>query len=92
MNVETTVDPNDADRLVTDLHRVLRDAEPALTDTERETLEATIEWIEDAACIETGERLMDNPATDMTYRVTRWIDAGDGNVIALSKQEVEDGE
>lgn len=89
MNVETVVDPNRADQLASDLRAVAGAAEPALEPDELETLDAAAAFIEDAGCIERGERLMESPATETTYRVTRWIDMGDGQVVALSKEEVD---
>lgn len=92
MKIDTEIDPNRADDLVGQLRGVARVAEPALEEEELQTLKEVAAFIEDAACIQTGEQLMQSPMTGTTYRVTRWIDAGDGNVIALSKQEVEDPE
>lgn len=89
MQIETELDPNRADNLVGSLRRVAHLAEPALEEEELQAVEEAAEFIEEAACIRTGEQLMQSPMTETTYRVTRWIDAGDGNVIALSKEEVE---
>lgn len=92
MKVETLVDATRADQLLTDLRRVTRYAEPALEDEELQTLSEVADWIENTACIETGECIKESPTTEKTYRVTRWIDAGDGQVIALSKEEIDDPE
>lgn len=40
--------------------------------------------------IETGERIMESPLTGNTYRVTKWVDKGDGKVVALEKELVDD--
>lgn len=42
--------------------------------------------------IETGERIMTSPVTDTVYRVTKWVDKGDGRVVALEKEALDDGE
>lgn len=39
-----------------------------------------------------GERLMESPITGDVYRVTRWIEAGDGRAIALEKEPVEEAD
>lgn len=92
MKVETVVDADRADQLVSDVHAVVTAAEPALEDDELETLSEVVEFIEDVACIETGERIMESPITEKKYRVTRWIDAGEGQVVALAKEELEGAE
>lgn len=40
--------------------------------------------------IETGERIMHSELTDTTYRVTKWVDKGDGNGVALEKEPIDD--
>lgn len=67
-------------------------AEPALEPEELNTLSEVAEFLEDAACIETGEQIMESPTTETKYRVTRWIDAGDGQVVALAKEEIDEAE
>jgi hypothetical protein len=89
MNVDTVVDATRAAQLVSELRGVSRTAEPALEASELETLSEVADFIEEAACIDTGERIMESPVTDTKYRVTRWIEAGDEQVVALAKEEVE---
>jgi hypothetical protein len=89
MKVETMVDATRAAQLVSDLRGVSRAAEPALEADELQTLSEVAEFLEETACIETGECYQESPITEKTYRVTRWIDAGDGQVVALAKEEVD---
>lgn len=39
--------------------------------------------------IETGERISESPLTGETYRVTKWVDRGEGGIIALHKERVD---
>lgn len=89
MNVDTSVDATRAAQLVSDLRGVTHTAEAALQPEELQTLSEVAEFLKDAANIETGEQYMESELTEKTYRVTRWIDAGDGQIVALSKHEVE---
>lgn len=88
MKVESDVDVDRADHLVRDLEGLVTMAEPALEPEELDTLNEAIEFIEDVGGIQTGERYMESEMTDTTYRVTRWVELGDGQVMALSKTEV----
>lgn len=38
----------------------------------------------------TGERYMTSPLTGTTYRVTKWVDTGDGKAVALEKEEIDE--
>lgn len=40
--------------------------------------------------IETGERIMESPITGNRYRVTKWVDKGEGKAVAIEKELVED--
>lgn len=40
--------------------------------------------------IETGERFMTSPLTGETYRVTKWVEDGDGRMVALHKEPADD--
>ncbi len=40
--------------------------------------------------IETGEKILESPLTGNTYRVTKWVDQGDGKFISIEKELVED--
>ena len=42
--------------------------------------------------IETGEKIMQSPLTGNTYKVTKWVDKGDGKFVALEKELVEDSD
>jgi hypothetical protein len=42
--------------------------------------------------VETGERYAKSPMTGTWYRVTKWIDHGDGKIQARAKTEVERSE
>lgn len=57
-----------------------------LSDDEKHT--AVTEALDELT--ETGERIMESELTDRRYRVTRWIDKGDGKFVALEKEEIED--
>lgn len=89
MKIETAVDATRAAQLVSDLRGVSRAAEPALEASEIQTLSEVADFLEQVACIKTGEQIMESPVTETKYRVTRWIDAGDGQVIALAKEEID---
>jgi len=39
--------------------------------------------------IETGERIVRSEVTDTVYRVTKWVDKGDGRLLSLHKEEIE---
>lgn len=38
--------------------------------------------------IETGEKILTSPITGHRYRVTRWVNKGDGKFVALEKQRI----
>jgi hypothetical protein len=88
MDVDSQIDPHEAERLARELNRVAQ-SDAALLDSELEILENAVEFIEDAAGIQYGEKTMESPTTGEEYRVTKWIEAGDGQVIALQKEAVE---
>lgn len=89
MKVETVVDSARTAQLVSDLRGVTHTAEPALEADELQILSEVAEFLEDVACIETGEQYMESPMTKKTYRVTRWVDGGEGQIMALAKEEVD---
>lgn len=39
--------------------------------------------------IETGERLAFSEMTETLYRLTKWVDLGDGKLVSIHKEEVE---
>lgn len=39
--------------------------------------------------VETGERYAQSPITGDYYRVTQWVDHGDGKIQARQKEEVD---
>jgi hypothetical protein len=39
--------------------------------------------------VEQGERYAKSPLTGNFYRVTAWVDRGDGKITAVTKEEVE---
>lgn len=39
--------------------------------------------------IQTGERISHSEMTGKTYRVTKWVEKGEGKIVALQKEEVE---
>ena len=90
MKVESEVDPHRAAQLASDLRGIITAAEPALEADELQTLSEVAEFVEDAGCIKTGEKRMWSELTGQEYRVTRWVEVGDGKIMALSKQGVED--
>jgi hypothetical protein len=40
--------------------------------------------------IETGTRVLQSPTTGIVYRVTKWIDKGDGKYVAVEKEPLPD--
>lgn len=42
--------------------------------------------------IETGERIACSELTGRRYRVTKWVDLGDGKIVSLHKELIDDGE
>jgi len=40
--------------------------------------------------IETGEKILESPLTGNTYRVTKWVDQGDGKFVAIEKELIDD--
>jgi hypothetical protein len=94
----TEIDPRHAARLADRLRSLITKAEPALQKDELETLSQTASFLDDAAGVERGERVMERPTTGKTYVVHRWIELGDAGVIALESEpaapekiEAEDG-
>ena len=58
-----------------------------------EKCKAPIEEHEQGFCpheIETGEMVMHSQLTGETYRVTKWVDKGDGNYVSLYKEPIDD--
>lgn len=92
MKVEMMVDAPRADQLAKDVRRVSRAADPALEGDELQVLDEVADFLEETACIETGERFMESPVTDKVYRVTKWIETDDGQLMALDKEEVDPDE
>ena len=39
--------------------------------------------------VRTGERYSQSPLTDHVYRVTRWVDLGDGKIRSLEKERMD---
>jgi len=44
----------------------------------------------DPSDVETGEKYLESPLTGNKYRVTKWVDQGDGKFIAIEKELVND--
>ena len=63
-----------------------------ITRDELETLGQTASFLDDAAGVERGERVMQSPTTGKTYVVHRWIELGDAGVIALSSKPAPEDE
>lgn len=40
--------------------------------------------------IQTGEKILESPITGNLYRVTKWVERGEGKFIALEKSTVID--
>lgn len=40
--------------------------------------------------IETGERVMESPLTGAKYLVMKWVEKGDGQFVALEKEELDE--
>jgi len=43
-------------------------------------------------CLQTGEIITQSELTDCWYRVTKWIDKGDGKILSLVKEEIDEDE
>ena len=89
--VTSEIDARHAARLAQRLRRVVMDAEPALEPDEMGFLGEAADFLDDAAGVERGMRLRQSPTTGEMYIVRKWIDLGDGKIIALEK-EPADGE
>jgi hypothetical protein len=87
--VTSEIDARHAARLAERLRRIVMEAEPALEPDEMGVLSETADFPDDAAGVERGERLTQSPTTGQTYAVRKWIDLGDGEIIALAKELVE---
>jgi hypothetical protein len=90
-------DAGHAAQLADRLRGIAMEAEPALQKDELETLGQTASFLDDAAGLERGERVVQSPTTGNAYVVRRWIDLGDAEVIALDSEpatpeEIEDEE
>jgi hypothetical protein len=42
--------------------------------------------------IETGEKICRSELTSTVYRVTRWVELGDGKIVALHKEPAKQSE
>lgn len=40
--------------------------------------------------IKTGVKFLRSPITDTLYRVTKWVDKGEGRFVAIEKEEVDE--
>ena len=40
--------------------------------------------------IEEDEKILESPMTGNVYRVTKWVDKGDGKFVAIEKELVDD--
>jgi len=88
MNLETELDPLEVNQHVEALEGVICAIEPALDDDEYMTLKEISMYLEKLANIETEERYVESPITGVRYRTTRWVDLGDGKIVALEKTAV----
>jgi hypothetical protein len=88
--VTSEIDAQHAARLAQRLRRVIMEAEPALEPDEMGSLGEAADFLDDAAGVKRGIRLKQSAVTGETYVVRKWIDLGDGKVIALEKEPAED--
>ena len=90
--VTSEIDARHAARLASRLRGIVMEAEPALEPDEMGYLDEAADFLDDAAGVEYGKRLKQSPATGETFVVRKWIDCGDGQIIALAKEPAEDEE
>jgi len=89
--VTAEIDAQNAARLAERLRSIVMEAEPALRPDEMGYLKTAANLLDDAAGVERGKQLKESPVTGETYVVRKWIDLGEGKIIALAK-EPADGE
>jgi len=90
--VTSEIDAQRAAQLADLLRDITMESRPALADAQLDVLNKTADFLDDAARIERGERMMTSPTTGETYVVRKWIKRGDDGFIALSKEPAEDEE
>jgi len=88
--VSSEIDAQHAARLASRLRGIVMEAEPALEPDEMGVLDEAADFLDDAAGVEYGKRLKQSPATGDRFVVRKWIDCGDGKIIALAKEPLED--
>jgi len=44
----------------------------------------------DPGDVQTGEKILKSPLTGNSYRVTKWVDQGDGKFVAIEKELIDD--
>ena len=84
--VTAEIDAREAARLADRLRRIGTEAEPALEPEEMSVLGEAADFLDDAAGVKRGKEVKQSPATGKVYIVRKWIDRGDGQVIALAKE------
>jgi hypothetical protein len=86
------IDARHAAQLAERLRAITMESRPALADDQLDVLDEAAGFLDDAAGVERGERVMESSMTGETYVVHKWIDLGDAGVIALAKEPAEDEE
>jgi len=66
------------------LHQAERDWEYLSEEERRGTIDEALNQL-----VETGEQISESPVTGEKYRVTKWIDHGEGKITAIEKEPLE---
>jgi len=89
--VTAQIDARHAARLADRLRRIATEAEAALESGEMGYLDQAADFLEDAAGVERGKQVKQSTVTGEVYVVSKWINRGDGQVVALTKELVSHG-
>ena len=88
--VSAEIDVQHAAQLAERLRGIAMDAEPALEPDEMGLLGEAADFLDDAAGVERGMQLKQSSVTGEIFVVRKWIDLGDGQIIALEKEPADD--
>ena len=90
VTVAAEIDAQHAARLAERLRGIAMDPESALRPDEVGYLDEAADFLEDAAGVERGKRVKQSPVTGETFVVRKWIEHRGEQVVALTKEPVED--
>jgi hypothetical protein len=89
--VVAEIDARHAARLALRLRGIATKGEPALEPDQSGLLKEAADFLEDAAGVERGKQVKQSTVTGEVFVVRKWIDRGDGQVVALTKEPVGHG-